>query len=181
MRHPAQWTIGREDKQHHNKLQERQVPALSTQNKTPPRGQAEYVYTMKKQLFLLLLAAATLFAGCSSKEEGDKGGTFTPPTNEQLSQNAYADNETTGEGFTFTTDTPWTATVTEVKPQTEATRSDAAVTGNKVSWIKLFVGDDEAYSGGAGTITIRIEIEQNYTASAAKPPSPSPRAATPSP
>lgn len=163
MRHPAQGAIGREDKQHHNKLQERQVPALSTQNKTPPRGQAEYVYTMKKQLFLLLLAAATLFAGCSSKEDGDKGGTFTPPTNEQLSQNAYADNETTGEGFTFTTDTPWTATVTEVKPQTEATRSDAAVTGNKVSWIKLFVGDDEAYSGGAGTITIRIEIEQNYT------------------
>ena len=134
------------------------------QTEAPPRGQAEYVYTMKKQLFLLLLAAATLFAGCSSKEDGDQGGTFTPPTNEQLSQNAYADNETTGEGFTFTTDTPWTATVTEVRPQAEAaTRSDATVSGNNVSWIKLFVGDDEAYSGGAGTITIRIEIEQNYT------------------
>lgn len=125
---------------------------------------------MKKQLFLLLLAAATIFTGCSSKDDGGDGGTtFTPPTDEQLSQNAYADKETTGEGFTFTTAVPWTATVNEVVPQADnapaqaATRSDATVTGNNVSWLKLFVGNDEAYSGEAGTITIRIEVEQNYT------------------
>lgn len=122
---------------------------------------------MKKQLFLLLLAAATIFTGCSSKDDGGDGGKLTPPTNEQLSQNAYADNETTGEGFTFTTDVPWTATVKEVLPQNDGDSPQAATRangeGNNVSWLKLFVGNDEAYSGEAGTITIRIEVEQNYT------------------
>ena len=108
-----------------------------------------------------------IFTGCS-KEDGD-GGIFTPPTQEQLTQNAYADNESTGGGFSFTTDAPWTATVNEVQAQAPASVQAKSVTraagnnGNNVVWLKLYNGDSEAYSGGAGTITLRIEIDQNYT------------------
>ena len=34
---------------------------------------------------------------------------------------------------------------------------------NNVVWLRLYNGNSEAYSGGAGTITLRIEIDQNYT------------------
>ena len=50
-------------------------------------------------------------------------GIFTPPAQEQLTQNAYADNESTGGGFSFTTDAPWTATVNEVQAQASALAS----------------------------------------------------------
>lgn len=111
-----------------------------------------------------------IFAGCS-KEDGGDDGQFTPPTQEQLTQNAYADNESTGGGFSFTADAPWTATVNEVQAQASALASvqtksvtrAAGNNGNNVVWLKLYNGDKEAYSGGAGTITLRIEIDQNYT------------------
>lgn len=119
---------------------------------------------MKKQLFLLMLSAVFILAGCD--KENDDADVFTPPTQEQLIQNAYADNENTGGGFSFTTDAPWTATVEEVLPQNlpsmqvkSATRSS----GNNVVWLKLYNGNSEAYSGEAGTITLHIEIDQNYT------------------
>lgn len=117
--------------------------------------------------FLSILLAAVALVGCD-KEDGD-GGIFTPPTQEQLTQNAYADNENTGGGFSFTTDAPWTATVNEVQAQAPASVQAKSVTraagnnGNNVVWLKLYNGDSEAYSGGAGTITLRIEIDQNYT------------------
>ena len=117
--------------------------------------------------FLSILLAAVALVGCD-KEDGD-GGIFTPPTQEQLTQNAYADNESTGGGFSFTTDAPWTATVNEVQAQAPASVQAKSVTraagnnGNNVVWLKLYNGDSEAYSGGAGTITLRIEIDQNYT------------------
>lgn len=119
---------------------------------------------MKKQLFLLMLSAVFILAGCD-KENGD-GGVFTPPTQEQLTQNAYADNENTGGGFSFTTDAPWTATVEEVLPQSPSSmqvKSATRSSGNNVVWLKLYNGNSEAYSGEAGTITLRIEIDQNYT------------------
>nr|WP_288211198.1 Ig-like domain-containing protein [Odoribacter splanchnicus] len=119
---------------------------------------------MKKQLFLLMLSAVFILAGCD-KENGD-GGVFTPPTQEQLTQNAYADNENTGGGFSFTTDAPWTATVEEVLPQNQSSmqvKSATRTSGNNVVWLKLYNGNSEAYSGEAGTITLRIEIDQNYT------------------
>ena len=119
---------------------------------------------MKKQLFLLMLSAVFILAGCD-KENGD-GGVFTPPTQEQLTQNAYADNENTGGGFSFTTDAPWTATVEEVLPQNQSSmqvKSATRSSGNNVVWLKLYNGNSEAYSGEAGTITLRIEIDQNYT------------------
>ena len=115
-----------------------------------------------------MLSAAMIFTGCS-KEDGGNGGQFTPPAQEQLTQNAYADNESTGGGFSFTADAPWTATVNEVQPQAPASVQAKSVTraavnnGNNVVWLKLYNGDSEAYSGGAGTITLRIEIDQNYT------------------
>ena len=56
----------------------------------------------------------------NSANEGEEGEPFTPPAQEQLTQNAYADNENTGGGFSFTADAPWTATVDEVKPQAPA-------------------------------------------------------------
>lgn len=108
-----------------------------------------------------------MLTGCS-KEEGDDDR-FTPPTQEQLQQKAYADNETTGNGFSFTTEVPWTATVNEVQSSTQAqmiSKSSPSLlenSGNNVVWLKLYNGNDEAYSGDAGTITLRIEVDQNYT------------------
>lgn len=125
---------------------------------------------MKKHLFALVLSAASIFAGCS-KEEGGEGVPFTPPAQEQLTQNAYADNENTGGGFSFTADAAWTASVNEVQSQTPAQASvsvksamhAAGNEGNRVVWLRLYNGNTEAYSGGAGTITLRIEMDQNYT------------------
>lgn len=111
-----------------------------------------------------MLSAVFILAGCD-KENGD-GGVFTPPTQEQLTQNAYADNENTGGGFSFTTDAPWTATVEEVLPQSPSSmqvKSATRSSGNNVVWLKLYNGNSEAYSGEVGTITLRIEIDQNYT------------------
>ena len=119
---------------------------------------------MKKQLFLLMLSAVFILAGCD--KENDDADVFTPPTQEQLIQNAYADNENTGGGFSFTTDAPWTATVEEVLPQNPSSmqvKSATRSSGNNVVWLKLYNGNSEAYSGEAGTITLHIEIDQNYT------------------
>ena len=71
--------------------------------------------------FLSILLAAVALVGCNN--EDDNGGIFTPPTQEQLTQNAYAENESTGGGFSFTTDAPWTATVNEVQAQASALAS----------------------------------------------------------
>ena len=104
-----------------------------------------------------MLLTVMILASCS-KNEGGEGEPFTPPAQEQLTQNAYADNESTGGGFSFTADAPWTATVDEVKPQAPASVQAKSVTraagnnGNNVVWLKLYNGNSEAYSGGAGTI-----------------------------
>lgn len=111
-----------------------------------------------------MLSAVFILAGCD--KENDDADVFTPPTQEQLTQNAYADNENTGGGFSFTTDAPWTATVEEVLSQNQSSmqvKSATRSSGNNVVWLKLYNGNSEAYSGEAGTITLRIEIDQNYT------------------
>ena len=125
----------------------------------------ESVYIMKNNLLIILtFALATMLSGCNKEEAGgpEGGGTFVPPTQDELTQNAYADNESTGEGFSFTTDAPWEAAVEEVAASAQAPSATRA-SGNSVVWLKLFNGDEEVYSGEAGTITLRIEIEQNYT------------------
>lgn len=119
---------------------------------------------MKKHLFLLMLSTAIL-AGCS-KNEGEEGERFAPPAQEQLKQSAYADNESTGDGFSFTADAPWTATVNELKTSAKTLASYEPTTtggGNNVTWLRLYNGDKETYKGEAGTVTLRIEIDQNYT------------------
>ncbi len=125
---------------------------------------------MNKILLIFTLAAVMMMAGCS--KEDVSGGTFIPPTHEQLMQTAYADNENTdGGGFSFTTDAPWMATVNEIEPQVAGPASiqdkpvarTADDNANNVIWLRLYNGNSEAYSGGAGTITLRIEIDQNYT------------------
>ena len=111
-----------------------------------------------------MLSAVFILAGCD--KENDDADVFTPPTQEQLIQNAYADNENTGGGFSFTTDAPWTATVEEVLPQNPSSmqvKSATRSSGNNVVWLKLYNGNSEVYSGEAGTITLHIEIDQNYT------------------
>ena len=111
-----------------------------------------------------MFSAVFILAGCD--KENDDADVFTPPTQEQLTQNAYADNENTGGGFSFTTDAPWTATVEEVlsqNPSSMQVKSATRSSGNNVVWLKLYNGNSEAYSGEAGTITLRIEIDQNYT------------------
>ena len=111
-----------------------------------------------------MFSAVFILAGCD--KENDDADVFTPPTQEQLTQNAYADNENTGGGFSFTTDAPWTATVEEVLSQNQSSmqvKSATRSSGNNVVWLKLYNGNSEAYSGEAGTITLRIEIDQNYT------------------
>ena len=115
-----------------------------------------------------MFSAILWLAGCN-KEEGEEGGTFTPPSQGQLTQKAFADNESTGNGFSFSTEAPWSATINEVpvSEQTDGQAKSTALTptkqGNQVVWLKLYNGDNEAYSGEAGNITLHIEIEQNYT------------------
>ncbi|HIS33490.1 MAG TPA: DUF1566 domain-containing protein [Candidatus Avirikenella pullistercoris] len=136
---------------------------------------------MKKYL-LLMFSAAIIFTGCSKDEGGEGNGngngtspgniTFVPPAQEQLSQNAYADNENTGSGFTFTADDSWSATVTEIQSpaatsytsmQPKSVTRTGTDENNYVVWLKLYNGDKETYGGDAGTVTIRIEMDQNYT------------------
>ena len=119
---------------------------------------------MKKQL-LLLLFSISLIVGCS-KNEGGEGDPFIPPVQGELEQKTYADKENTGNGFSFTANTAWTATVTELQGQSAATvKSDTKVVqeGNNVVWLRLYNGDKESYSGSAGKVTLRIELDQNYT------------------
>ncbi len=112
-----------------------------------------------------MLWVVSMLIGCN--KDNDESGVLIPPPSEQLTQKAFADNETTGNGFSFTANTSWTATVTEATPRPAAkaepfTRA-ADNSGNNVVWLRLYLGDREAYSGGAGEITLRIEVDQNYT------------------
>lgn len=124
---------------------------------------------MKRHLFLLMLSAMAVIVGCNKGTDGEKD-IFVPPVQEQLIQNAYADSETTGDGFSFTADHAWTASVNErpqsglrtLSPLRSAVHSKSS-DGNKVVWLRLYNGSTEAYSGEAGAVTLRIEMDQNYT------------------
>ena len=96
-----------------------------------------------------MLAALTILASCS-EEKNEEGNPFVPPTQEQLTQRAYADNESTGGGFSFTAAAPWTATVNEAQASVQAfalSKSAARTVGgegNNVVWLKLYNGNSEA-------------------------------------
>lgn len=117
-----------------------------------------------------MLSIAAILWGCSKDEDGEDHP-FIPPAQEQLTQSAYADNESTGGGFSFTANAAWTASVHEVQSQVQPqafalAKAAAGVPGNEgnnVVWLRLYNGSTEAYSGGAGIVTLRIEMDQNYT------------------
>lgn len=114
-----------------------------------------------------MIATLIMFVSCSKDDGEDNKGPLIPPTKEETTQEAYADNESTGNGFSFTANAAWTATITET--QTSVAKSIKSTTstidreGNNVVWLRLYLGNREAYSGPAGTTTLRIELDQNYT------------------
>ena len=101
----------------------------------------------------ILSVAAIFFSGCD-KDNG-KNSDIAIPDKADAVQTAYADEETTGKGFTFTAKDDWTASV-------KAT----TVKSSSVPWISLLLNGVETYSGSAGTITLVISIEPNFTGKA---------------
>lgn len=121
---------------------------------------------MKKYLYLLTALCAGLFASCE-EEGGSCDSCLTPPAQEQLNQKAFANDETTGEGFTFAAANVWRATVKETfKPYVPQAKANSRATeslGNNVVWLRLLNGDQEAYTGGAGEVNLKVDMDQNYT------------------
>lgn len=122
---------------------------------------------MKKYLFLLTALCAGLFAACDEMtEDGQCSSCLTPPAQEQLIQSSYADEESTGTGFTFQTANVWQAIVREkpsfATPAKVGTRAGESIANDAV-WLKLLNNGVEAYTGGAGVVNLQIEMEQNYT------------------
>lgn len=108
---------------------------------------------MKKLNYLLLLIPIFLMS-CSGDDGSGEGKQIGLNDLSQQTQQAYADEETTG-GFSFTAHSSWTATVRETTP--------ARSSSSGVSWLRLLLNGTETYSGGAGTFTLAIEIDVNPT------------------
>ncbi|MDL2320592.1 BACON domain-containing protein, partial [Alistipes sp. OttesenSCG-928-B03] len=101
---------------------------------------------MKKILILFLICIPVLIA-CDDKEAGEK---ITVPDQQELTQSAYADDETSGT-VTFTATASWTA---EVRKTAQA--GDTRAEG--VEWLTL-----DQYEGKAGEHTLSIKLAPNYT------------------
>jgi|GEM_PF-4130432 len=116
---------------------------------------------MKKisYLLLMLLLPAFIMTGCSNDDDnGDKQ--IELPNQSEKTQTAFANDETTG-GFTFTSKSTWTATITE---NFTANRSAMLTTkASTVSWLRLLLNGEETYNGSAGTFTLTIELDPNYS------------------
>ena len=120
---------------------------------------------MKKFFFLLMTLCAGFFASCE-EEGGSCCCCLIQPDKEQIVQKCFADEETTGEGFTFTASNVWHAKVKEAVADSAQTKAEVLVndsTANSVTWLKLYNGSKEAYTGGAGETTLSIKTEQNHT------------------
>ena len=102
-----------------------------------------------------LAVTSLVFFGCTKDDDKQNNGSssITIANEKDLTQTAGANDETTGNGFTFTAKGDWTASVKEVE----------TVKSSGVSWIKLLCNGKETYSGNAGTFTIVISIERNET------------------
>jgi uncharacterized repeat protein (TIGR02543 family) len=74
------------------------------------------------------------------------------PDEEDLSQTAFADENSTGE-ITFTARAPWTIDVDAV----------AATRASNVPWVRLYLNGVETYSGPAGEFTLEVVVDGNYT------------------
>jgi hypothetical protein len=106
---------------------------------------------LTSKLIALTCIASLILAFFACK----KDGSVSISKEEQLKQTAYADENNTGSGFTFTATDNWTATVKET--------TIINTKGSGVSWIKLLYNDVETYSGGKGTYTMVVFLEINYT------------------
>jgi hypothetical protein len=99
---------------------------------------------MKKLLLSALsgLLALGAFTSCEEKTEPTKAIELTGG---QTTQSVFADQEQTSGGLSFTTNGPWTSTISE------STRA--------ASWISI----DPSSGSKAGDYTITISLEPNYT------------------
>ena len=104
-------------------------------------------FTRKLVTLICLVSLVLVFCTCK------KDSTITISNEKQLTQTAYADETTTGNGFTFTATSDWVATVKE----------STTTKNSGVSWIMLLCNSVETYNGSAGTYTIRIYLDVNYT------------------
>ena len=108
----------------------------------------EYKHLRSKLFAMTCVASLILtFTACKKDES------LTIANEKELTQTAFADEENTGKGFTFTAKSDWTATVKEVSNQKSS----------GVSWLKLLYNGIETYNSGAGTFTLEISIEPNFT------------------
>jgi len=117
---------------------------------------------MKKisYLLLMLLLPAFIMTGCSNDDDNGNDKQIEMPNQSEQTQQAYADDETSG-GFTFTSKSTWTATITE---NSTANRSAMLATkASTVSWLRLLLNGEETYNGSAGTFTLTIELDTNYS------------------
>ena len=98
--------------------------------------------------------AVTIMMFWSCSKEGDNSSkSITISNSKDLKQTAYADEENTGKGFTFTAKSEWKAKVKE----------ESMLKSSSVSWITLLCDGVETYSGDAGTFTITIVVKPNMT------------------
>jgi hypothetical protein len=107
-------------------------------------------FNWRKVVAIVTCLAVTcmMFLGCKKDDPN-----ITIANEQDLTQTAWADEETTGNGCTFTAKNNWTASVMELNTNK----------GSDVSWITLLCNGVETYSGSAGTFTIVISIEKNTT------------------
>jgi len=97
-------------------------------------------------LLTAVLVLLVVFGAC--KKEDD----ITIANEKELTQTAFADEETTGS-FTFTAKENWTADV----------KSTSTTKSNGVPWLTLLHNGVETYNGNAGTFTIVISLDINLT------------------
>ena len=120
----------------------------------------------KIQYFALMCAfalGAATFTACEKGEEDGGNKQIELPDQSEQTQQAYADEETTGGGFTFVAKSAWTAAVAETTPPPADSRAFAPTRAANVPWLRLLIGGEETYSGGAGEFTMTIELDPNYT------------------
>lgn len=110
---------------------------------------------MKNKVYLVAVALMCLLAACGDDDE--KETQITISSSQQLNQTAFADDEDTGAGFTFTAKTTWSTNISETTSSLKSTSS------NSTSWVKLYNDGQETYSGKAGTFNLTIVLNPNYT------------------
>jgi len=116
--------------------------------------------TPNKKLTSKLIALTCIASLILAFSACEKDGNLTISKEEQLTQTAYADETTTGSGFTFTTNNTRGCTI--------ITKESVNGEYTEVSWMKLGVDgyEEKSYrinTARRGTFTVTINLEINYT------------------